>query len=189
MEYKDLSKVYEVKMTYEKFKTLSEDEQTALVNERKEKGVFKMSKVEYMRWDKFCKTHHECMVGENGFHKFGAIGGGMKLTFYCKADGTYDVHGFCEGCNSGVNLSTEELGITEADVPINDKDFESRYECYAKKSMATTEYVRYKAFVEDHKDDIESIYVSFVGTGLGNIVCVYDDKTMEYADLTDIDCW
>ena len=39
MEYKDLSKVYEEKMTYEKFKTLSEDEQTALVNERKEKGV------------------------------------------------------------------------------------------------------------------------------------------------------
>ena len=37
--------------------------------------------------------------------------------------------------------------------------------------------------------DIESIHVSFVGTGLGNIVCIYDDKTMEYADLTDMDCW
>ena len=55
--------------------------------------------------------------------------------------------------------------------------------------MATTEYARYKAFIEDHKDDIESIHVSFVGTGLGNIVCIYDDKTMEYSDLTDTDCW
>ena len=189
MEYKDLSKVYEEKMTYEKFETLSEEEQTTLVNERKEKGVFKMSKVEYLRWDKFCKMHRECMVGENGFHRFGAIGGGMKLTYYCKADGRYDVYGFCEGCNSGVNLSTEQLGITEADVPNDDKDFESRYGCYANKTMGTTEYVRYKAFLEDHMDDIESIHVSFVGTGLGNIVCIYDDKTMEYADLTDFDCW
>lgn len=184
-----MSKVYAEKMSYDKFKTLSEEEQTALVNERKEKGVFKMSRVEYMRWEKFRKMHHECMYGENGFHKFGAIGGGMKLTYYFKADGTYEVHGFCEGCNSGINLSTEQLGITEADVPIDDKDFERGYNYYAKKSMATTEYVRYKAFIEDHKDDIESIHVSFVGTGLGNIICVYDDKTMEYTDLTDVDCW
>ena len=188
MKYKDLSKVYEQKMTYEKFETLSKDEQIELYNERKEKGVFKMSRVEYMRWEKFRKMHHECMYDENGFYKFGAIGGGMKLTSHFKADGTYEVHAFCEGCNSGINLSTEELGITEADV-LNNIDFERGYNCYAKKSMTTIEYGRYKAFIEDHKDDIESIHVSFVGTGLGNIICVYDDKTMEYADLTDIDCW
>ena len=189
MKYKDLTKVYAEKMSYNKFKTLSEDEQTALVNECKEKGVFKMSMVEYMRWEKFRKMHHECMYDENGFYKFGAIGGGMKLTFHFKADGTYEVHGFCEGCNSGINLSTEQLGINEADIPTNNIDFERGYNYYAKKSMGTTEYVRYKAFIEDHKDDIESIHVSFVGTGLGNIVCVYDDKTMEYADLTDIEYW
>ena len=113
----------------------------------------------------------------------------MKLTFHFKADGTYEVHGFCEGCNSGVNLSTEQLGITEADVPIDDEDFEFRYNCYAKDSMENTEYARYKAFIEDHKDDIESIHVSFVGTGLGSIICIYDDKTKEYADLTDIEYW
>ena len=189
MEYKDLTKVYEEKMTYDKFKTLSKDERTALDNECKEKGVFKMSKVEYLRWKKFCELHRECMVGENGFHRFGAIGGGMKLTYYCKGDGIYDVHGFCEGCNSGVNLSTEQLGITETDVPTDDKDFERRYNCYANKTMGTIEYVRYKAFIEEHKDYIENIHVSFIGTGLGSIVCVYDDKTMEYADLTDTNCW
>ena len=188
MEYKDLTNVYKGKMTYDKFKTLSEEEQTALVNECKEKGVFKMSKVEYMRWEKFRKMHHECMYDENGFYKFGAIGGGMKLTYYFKADGTYEVHGFCEGCNSGINLSTDERGITEAYVPTN-IDFERGYNYYGKKSMTTIEYARYKAFVEDHKNDIESIRVSFVGTGHGNIICVYDDTTMEYADLTDIDCW
>lgn len=189
MEYKDLTKVYAEKMTFEKFETLSKEEQISLINERREKGVFKMSRVEYMRWEKFRKMHHECMYGENGCYKFGAIGGGMKLTFHFKADRTYEVHGFCEGCNSGINLSTEQLGINEEDVPINNIDFERGYNCYAKKTMATTEYVRYKAFIEDHKDDIESIRVSFVGTGLGNIVCVYDDKTMEYADLTDIEFW
>ena len=188
MEYKDLSKVYEAKMTYDKLKTLSKEEHIALVNERREKGVFKMSRVEYMRWEKFRKMHHECMYDENGFYKFGAIGGGMKLTYYFKADGTYEVHGFCEGCNSDINLSTEQLGITKADV-LNNIDFERGYNCYGKKSMTTIEYARYKAFVEDHKNDIESIHVSFVGTGLGNIVCIYDDKTMEYADLTDTDCW
>ena len=188
MEYKDLSKVYEAKMTYDKLKTLSKEEHIALVNERREKGVFKMSRVEYMRWEKFRKMHHECMYDENGFYKFGAIGGGMKLTSHFKADGTYEVHAFCEGCNSGINLSKEQLGFTEADVP-NNIDFERGYNYYGKKSMTTIEYARYKAFVEDHKNDIESIHVSFVGTGLGNIICVYDDKTMEYADLTDIDCW
>ena len=188
MEYKNLTKVYEEKMSYDKLKTLSEEEQTTLANERKEKCVFKMSKVEYMRWDKFCKMHHECMVGENGFHRFGAIGGGMKLTSHFKADGTYEVHAFCEGCNSDINLSTEQLGITKADV-LNNIDFERGYNCYGKKSMTTIEYARYKAFIEDHKNDIESIHVSFVGTGLGNIICIYDDKTMECADLTDINCW
>ena len=183
-----MTKVYEAKMTYDKLKTLSKEEHIALVNERREKGVFKMSRVEYMRWEKFRKMHHECMYDENGFYKFGAIGGGMKLTSHFKADGTYEVHAFCEGCNSGINLSAEELGTTKADVP-NNIDFERGYNYYAKKTMATTEYARYKAFIDDHKDDIESIHVSFVGTGLGNIICVYDDKTMEYADLTDMDCW
>ena len=42
---------------------------------------FEMTPVEYLRWQKFQEEHRDCQRRPDGLPRFGAIGGGMSVTF------------------------------------------------------------------------------------------------------------
>lgn len=43
--------------------------------------TFEMNPVEYLRWKKFQEEHRNCQRRPDGLPRFGAIGGGMSITF------------------------------------------------------------------------------------------------------------
>lgn len=87
--------------------------------------------------------------------------------------------------------------ITFDDVPDTD-EFRKEYEDFCKYSfkMSDVEYLRYKEFLKDHKDCGRNngaigggTSVSFMGTGLGNIVHVKCENCGLEVDITDNTCW
>lgn len=80
--------------------------------------------------------------------------------------------------------------ITFDDVPDTD-EFRKEYEDFCKYSfkMSDVEYLRYKEFLKDHKGCNGGTAVSFMGTGLGNIVHVKCERCGLEVDITDNECW
>ena len=78
------------------------------------------------------------------------------------------------------------------------KDFEKRYESMEKYGyrLTKTEYARYLKFCENHSHEEVNrgaigggTVVSFMGTGLGNVVHCTCTLCSQTADITDFDCW
>lgn len=87
--------------------------------------------------------------------------------------------------------------ITNKDIPDTD-EFKKSYENNQKYSfkMSPLEYLRYKEFCKDHKDCCKNtgaigggIVVSFMGTGIGNIVHAKCECCGLEVDLTDNESW
>lgn len=87
--------------------------------------------------------------------------------------------------------------ITEKDIP-DTEDFKKKYADFCEYSfkMSPLEYLRYKEFCKDHRDCCKNtgaigggIVVSFMGTGLGNIVHAKCECCGLEVDLTDNDIW
>lgn len=87
--------------------------------------------------------------------------------------------------------------ITEKDIPDTD-EFRNAYERNQQYSfkMSPLEYLRYTEFIHDHRNCCENtgaigggIVVSFMGTGLGNIVHAKCECCGLEVDLTDNDSW
>lgn len=80
--------------------------------------------------------------------------------------------------------------ITFEDIPDTD-EFRKNYEEFCKYSfkMSDVEYLRYMEFLKDHKNCNGGTIVSFMGTGLGNIVHVKCERCGLEVDITDNECW
>lgn len=88
--------------------------------------------------------------------------------------------------------------ITHKDFDALSEEEKARINAYRQFDMSGTEYLRYKAFSDDHEKCSEGIHsttgglgpsVTFVGTGLGYIVTCKCQICGEEADITDIDSW
>ena len=87
--------------------------------------------------------------------------------------------------------------ITEEDT--NDiENFEKHYETHCKYGykLSRVEYARFLKFCENHRHEGVNrgaigggTVVSFMGTGLGNVVHCKCSICGETADITDFDCW
>ena len=97
-----------------------------------------------------------------------------------------------------VMLVNEEVknydNITSEDVP-DTPEFKSDLE-NAKWTMGPVEYLRYKAFCQDHRKCVKGngaigggISVEFMGTGLGPIITMHCRNCGTNIDITDESCW
>lgn len=96
------------------------------------------------------------------------------------------------------SLNGNKLVYDYIDKIPDDKDFLEKYKRYteAKTIMSPLEYARYLQFCEDHKHpDIDrgaiggGLIISYMPTGLGDIVKVKCDLCGAEADITDINSW
>lgn len=121
----------------------------------------------------------------------------------------YDKHEFCVWDKKGKNFNPDKDiymiryetpnydHITKKDIPDTD-EFRDNYERNQQYSfkMSPLEYLRYKEFCKDHSNCCKNtcaigggIVVSFIGTGLGNIVHAKCECCGLEVDLTDNECW
>ena len=66
--------------------------------------AFRMGPVEWLRYKKFCEDHGNCMRNPDGSHRFGAIGGGVSVTFMPTGLGNI-VKVKCETCGRTYDLT------------------------------------------------------------------------------------
>lgn len=65
---------------------------------------FRLSPVEYLRWEKFQEDHEDCMENPDGSHKFGTIGGGISISFMGTGLGNL-VSCKCHACGKTVDIT------------------------------------------------------------------------------------
>ena len=83
------------------YDTINED---SITNEKIDKKVFRLNKVETLRYEQFRKNHANCRISSNGRSKFGCSGGGFSITFYPTGLGS-NVICRCEGCKSYADIT------------------------------------------------------------------------------------
>ena len=70
----------------------------------KQKKTYELNETETARYQKFIENHQTCLLGDKGLpNRFGAIGGGISITFSETAIG-YFIRCNCEGCNQYANI-------------------------------------------------------------------------------------
>lgn len=96
------------------------------------------------------------------------------------------------------SLNGNKLVYDYIDTVPDNKEFVEKYGryCETKITMSPLEYARYLQFCEDHKhDDIDrgaiggGMEISYIPTGIGNIVKVRCELCGAEADITDSNCW
>ena len=83
--------------------TLSEDEYKQ-AEEKCKRYSFTMQPVEYARYWHFLNDHRDCRYGKNGMHRFGTIGGGVRVSFVGTGLGDL-VSVTCDGCGKTVDIT------------------------------------------------------------------------------------
>lgn len=174
-DYKDVTNVYDL---------ISKVPDDLNFNEDYEKRkIFKMTPAEYFLKEKYEKEHRKCKRNPDGTNKFGTIGGGHVNKYYLNDDWSYEVISECLGCGESINL-TEEAKKLETEMP---EEFIEKSQLYGGGSLGKVEYYRLWTFLRHHKG--HKISIGFMGTGLGYLIVVQDEDSMEKADITDTSDW
>lgn len=87
-------------------KDIPEDEAFNKKYEDHKKYAFTLSKVEYLRYKQFVEDHRKCRVRPDGTHRYGAIGGGLVVSFMGTGLGNI-IKCKCETCGKSVDITDE----------------------------------------------------------------------------------
>ena len=143
---------------------------------------FTLTKKQYYQYLEFCEEHKDCLRDKNtGKHKFGTIGGGISLIYFPRLNNIYVI---CYGCNEIKKLDCKDIDIDSSKL----EELNKKYDEYCKYNKCKLNHVEFYRLIEILNEyDEEDIELSFMGTGLGDIINV---KTKEYQyDITDISNW
>ena len=93
-------------ITEDSIASLPEEERMELEKEYEyhSRYPWRLSKVEYARWEKFQEDHRNCMRLPDGRHRFGTIGGGISISFMGTGLGNL-VSCKCHTCGKSVNIT------------------------------------------------------------------------------------
>ena len=163
-------------------------------------GVFQLTPLELLRDEKFGDDHMDCQRCSDGMPRFGAIGGGMSITFIIPENGMRRVVSRCDGCEHEYDITEGNINGNEYDAIVDDNvpDEPEEKADYLKKiywgrtySMNEVEYLRFMKFKEDYAGvpDKGDLMVTFRGTGLGNLVSVRYSNINTVYDITDCTHW
>ena len=144
-------------------------------------NMFLLTKNQYKQFVDFCKTHRECLYDKETMkHRFGAIGGGISLSYkiYRNNDKKIEPIAECHYCH-------ETKILTNEDINVDIDNFDDKYNRYIKYPYHLNK-IEFYVFNEILSEN-DYVDISFMTTGLGNIVIVATEN--ESYDITDISCW
>lgn len=158
------------------------------LHERMERnGRFSLTDAEAAIYDGLLEEHLPCKERPDGSPRFGATGGG-DVVRYKVGGGKRSAVYTCEGCGKTYDLTAMAEERAEAPGETDGEDVE-RGRLYGDKSMDEVEFLRFEEFLREYAPNGEDVYVSFMGTGLGNIVVLESPSAGVRCDVTDSDCW
>ena len=150
------------------------------------KNIFLLSLSQYKQYKDFYQEHKKCLIDVNtGKHKFGSIGGGIVIEYKIKniEDNNLFVCNIYVKC---LNCEIKNELIYTTDIKVSDNLLSSyASNCKYGFKFDKVEFYRFMEILNDHK--YEDLIISFMSTGLGNIITV---QTKDYIyDITNIDNW
>ena len=172
-----------------KYDYINEDNLSEYINDAdemlfgKQDEWFKLTKNQYAQKLKFKKEHYDCLIDKDTMrHRFGTIGGGIIVKYKMSKD---SIKPFirCEWCKEEKELIDE----FPKDLDIVQEELDKKYdiECKYPDKLNKVEFYRLMEILKDN--NYNPLEISFMGTGLGNIVNV---KTLKYNfSITDTTHW
>lgn len=152
--------------------------------------MFELSENQYYQYLVFCKEHNDCLRDKKtGRHKFGTIGGGISIVYRIYNKDKIDIYAVCHACNKNIELLDkipENIDILKKDNKTLKEDYETFKKYHPK--FNKVEFYRFSEIWKEYiEDKNEEIVISFMGTGLGDIINI-NTKEFSY-DITDTSHW
>lgn len=155
----------------------------------KNKSIW-MTREQFALSDRFTKEHRACMRNPDGTHRFGAIGGGHSTILVFRNNELESIMERCHACETVFDVTYGESVPSEPEEAV--AEFEKRYKIYGDITIGMVEFARYEQFCRDYTDAIasgETVEMTVMETGLGNIIDVKCSSDGIVYDLTESDCW
>ena len=180
IKYNDNNKHKYDYITDENLKSYENPEYEKMFNEIY-KSMFQLTKNEYKHYLNFCNKHKKCL--KNKDINPANIESGICLEYHVNYN--YEEYLPIYKIVKCYECKTEER-LTDSDIELTDDNFEQSYYTHLKYSVYLDK-VEFYRFMEIYKEYKEPLIITFIPTGIGEVVLV---KTKEFIyDITNIDNW